>query len=84
MRELTKAFPHKTKTYGFEKISADTGLSLSTLQRIADGKVGPSIDTIAAIARNLGCSVADLLEESKDGLLGATAPKQSLQRRLKK
>lgn len=59
-------------------------MSLSTLQRIADGKVGPSIDTLANIANNLGCSLADLFtEESKDRLLSST-PSASTSQRLQR
>lgn len=84
IRQLMKAFPHKSRTYGFEKVAADTGMSLSTLQRIADGKVGPSIDTLANIAHNLGCSLADLFtEESKDRLLSST-PSASTSQRLQR
>lgn len=81
VRQLAKAFPQKSLTFQFEKVESDTGISLSTLQRIADGKVGPSVDTLANIAHNLGCSLADLFaEESKDRLLSSTAPESPSQR----
>lgn len=81
LHQLSRAFPHKSRTYGFEKVAKDTGMSLSTLQRIADGKVGPSVDTLANIAHNLGCSLADLFtEESKDRLLSSTSSESASQR----
>lgn len=73
-REIARAFPGKSETYGFEKIETDTGTSLSTLQRIASGAVGCSIDTLANIAHNIGCTLADLTQ-TKDGLeTGSTDP----------
>lgn len=86
LRRLAHLYPHKAKTYGFERIQEETGLTLSTLQRITDGKVGPSVDTIANIAHNLGVSVAELMMEPKDGPTGKTAeppPRRPLQRRTK-
>jgi transcriptional regulator with XRE-family HTH domain len=47
----------------FSQIERDTGISLSTLQRIAKGQVGPSIDTIGNIAHNLGCTVSELTKQ---------------------
>lgn len=81
LREIARAYPNKSVTYAYEKIEKGTGISLSTLQRIAAGAVGPSIDTLSNIAHNIGCSLADLTQESKDGLTaGASQDGQPLQR----
>ena len=80
--QIGKKWPGGSQTFGFEKVGNDTGLSLSTLQRMAKGEVGATLDTIANIAYALGCSVAELTAE-KDVLTGSKveAPiRQSLQR----
>lgn len=88
LRQVAKAFPHKSRTHGFEQIESDTGIALATIQRISKGQVGASIDTLANIAHNLGCTVADLIAESRmDGLPASTPSQsslQSLQRRPRK
>lgn len=67
VRLVAKVFEGRSQTYGFEKIEADTGISLSTLQRIAKAQTGATVDTLSDIAHNLGYALSDLTA-SKDGL----------------
>lgn len=59
-RLVAAAFPGKSRTYGYEQIEKDTGIRLSTLQRIAKGENAATIDTLSDIAHNLGCNLSDL------------------------
>lgn len=59
-RLVAAAFPGKSRTHGYEQIERDTGIRLSTLQRIAKGETAATIDTLSDIAHNLGCSLSDI------------------------
>jgi transcriptional regulator with XRE-family HTH domain len=82
-RRITESYPKLSTTAAYERIGADTGISLSSFQRIMSGSTGPSIDTLSDIAHNLGCSVAEILSPPKDGLAAAQSEPstQRLQRR---
>ena len=62
---IAAKFPNHSETAAFEKIRDDTGISLSSLQRITSGSTGPSIDTLADLAHCLGTTIQDLLTPRK-------------------
>lgn len=41
-------------------LASDAGVSLSTVQRVLEKKIGASVDTLALIAGALDCSVVEL------------------------
>lgn len=65
-RLIRRAYPNMAPNTAYLRIGRDTGNSLSTMQRIMSGHTGPSIDTLADIAHNLGSTVAELLQPAKD------------------
>lgn len=73
----------------FLRVRDKTHISHSTLQRIAERKTGPSIDTLADLAHNLGCELPDFFRPRTDALPAGTDAKgtapaaQRLQRRRK-
>lgn len=67
-REIAREFRDLAPSTAYERIRDDTGLSLSTLQRVMSGTTGPSIDTLAVLAHRLGTTVPELLTPRKDVL----------------
>jgi hypothetical protein len=65
-RLVAREWPGKSLTFGYERIGEATGFSLSTLQRVAAGSHGCEIDTLADIAKALGCTAAELCEQHPD------------------
>jgi hypothetical protein len=82
-RRIRGLYPNLSTTAAYERIGQDTGIALSSFQRIMSGSTGPSIDTLSDIAHNLGCSVAELLSLSMDGKLPA-APDGAVAQRLQR
>lgn len=64
-RTIAREYPGISETAAFERIEEDTGISLSSMQRITSGKTGPSIDTLADLAHHLGTTVPELLSMGK-------------------
>lgn len=56
MDSLYAGNPNKVKA-----LAIDSGLSLSTVQRILNKEVGASVDNLESLAKSLGCSVGDLV-----------------------
>ena len=50
-----------------KEFAAESGLSQSNLSNYMNGKISPTLDTLARIASNLGISVEELFRE-KDGV----------------
>jgi len=67
---IAREYRNVAPTAAYEEIQRATGISLSTMQRIMQGRVGPSIDTLADLARHLGVEVQDLLTERSDPFRG--------------
>jgi len=61
---IAREYPNVAQSTAFERIASQTGLSLSTMQRVMSGTTGPSIDTLSDLARHLGSTVAEILEPS--------------------
>lgn len=59
-KALRKAYPNVAINTVYLRIQKDTGISLSSMQRIMSGNTGPSIDTLSDLAHNLGCTLSDL------------------------
>ena len=60
-QHLVEQFPGQTETQAYNQIQKDTGISLSSMQRIMSGNTGPSIDTLADLAKRLGTTPWALL-----------------------
>ena len=45
-----------------QEVSFMTGISKSTIHRIANGKVSPTADTLEALAKGLKVRISDLME----------------------
>ena len=84
MIRIDQVYPTLSITAAFERIGQDTGISLSSFQRIMSGRTGPSIDTLSDIAHNLGMSVGDFFKPVSELLPAAPAGAvaQSLPRKL--
>ncbi len=50
------------KDISSRKLSAVTGISKSTINRIASGAVSPTADTLEALAKGLKIRISDLYE----------------------
>ena len=46
----------------FQEVSYKTGISKSTIYRIANGKVSPTADTLELLAKGLKVRISDLME----------------------
>jgi hypothetical protein len=59
---------YKDKTDRITALAEESGVGRSTIQRIVDpvtyGSYGPTVDTIALLARALRCESSDLLQEN--------------------
>lgn len=64
--QLAKNYPGMTKTEAEKKLAAACGLSPSSIQRLAGGATGASLDSIEAVAGKLKVSVTDLLTPSTE------------------
>ena len=51
------------KDYSTRELSEKSGISISAINKIENGKASPTIRTLEDLAAALGCSVFDLLEE---------------------
>ena len=66
------------------ELAARAGIRVATLSEIESGKGNPRLDTLAAIAGALGCSVVDLFDDGGDdpsaseiiAALGLLSPEQ--------
>lgn len=56
------------------QLAARVGVSASLISQIENGKVQPSVNTLYALASELGLSIDDLLDASGDGAPGASDP----------
>jgi len=73
--ELVKrAYPGIAPSTAFEKIKDATGISLSSLQRITKGELGPSSDTLANLAYHLGSTVGEIVTPKEGEGLGGSKP----------
>ena len=69
---VERAYPGIAPNTAFEKIKDATGISLSSLQRITEGGIGPSIDTLANLAYHLGSTVAEIVTPKTGDDLGGS------------
>lgn len=51
------------KGYSIRELSKRSGISKSTINRIENGKVSPSVDTLEILANALECDFFDMLEK---------------------
>ncbi len=52
------------KNLSVRQVSIMTGVSKSTISRIANGQVSPTADVLEALARGLQIRISDLIESS--------------------
>lgn len=50
------------RSLSFQEVSFMTGISKSTIHRIANGKVSPTADTLELLAKGLNIRISDLYE----------------------
>lgn len=50
------------RNLSFQEVSFMTGISKSTVHRIANGKVSPTADTLELLAKGLNIRISDLYE----------------------
>lgn len=50
------------RSLSFQEVSFMTGISKSTVHRIANGKVSPTADTLELLAKGLNIRISDLYE----------------------
>jgi transcriptional regulator with XRE-family HTH domain len=60
-RIIAREYQGMAPNTAYKRIERATGVSLSTMQRIMSGETGPSIDTLADLARHLGATVPEIL-----------------------
>ena len=51
-----------SKNVSLRKLSSRTGVSKSTIQRIANNEISPRLDTLEKLAIGLKCRMTDLFE----------------------
>lgn len=75
---VERAYPGIALNTAFKKIEGATGISLSSLQRISKGDLGPSTDTLANLAYHLGSTVAELVTpRDGEGLGGSKTSRKT-------
>lgn len=60
-RFIAREYQGMAPNTAYKRIERATGISLSTMQRIMSRETGPSIDTLADLARHLGATVPEIL-----------------------
>lgn len=62
MAKITLWEVRQEKELKLEAIAAETGVSISELNRIENNRVSPSINTLEKIAKGMQCRISDLFE----------------------
>jgi transcriptional regulator with XRE-family HTH domain len=60
----------KQKGFSKTKLSRDSGVALSYIHEIINGKKSPTMRTLEKLAKGLGVKVADLIGEPKNKAVG--------------